>query len=403
MQGDFVGEAENQLKQIVKNSVDCISETELLKKIQKSLSQKKPLHIKAGFDPTYPDLHLGHVVLLKKLKIFQDLGHQVTFLIGDFTAQIGDPSGQNETRPPLTKDVIKKNMLTYSQQVYKILDSKKTQVLYNSKWLKNISPLDWIKICSTTTIARMIERDDFSKRFKNQKPIYIHEFLYPLIQGYDSYSMNADIEVGGTDQVFNLIMGREIQRFYQKDPQCVLTFPLLEGTDGQKKMSKSFNNFIALNDSPKEMYGKIMSISDSLLIKYYELLTDYDDFSSIQKKIKDEPYEHKKQLALQMVTQFHSESEAQRAQENFKSVFSQKSIPTDIPQMVMPAQKDVWICHLLKETKLVPSTAEGKRLIQNGGIQMNSEKISDVNLKLNLQSDLLLQVGKRKFLKIKVK
>ena len=400
-----MSEAQNQLHQIIKHCADCISQEELLKKIQKSLSTQKPLHIKAGFDPTYPDLHLGHVVLLKKLKIFQDLGHRVTFLIGDFTARIGDPSGQNETRPSLTEDLIKKNMNTYSEQVYKILNSKKIQVLYNSKWLNNISPPEWIKICSTTTIARMIERDDFAQRFKSQKPIYIHEFLYPLIQGYDSYAINADIEVGGADQIFNLIMGREIQRFYQRKPQCILTFPLLEGTDGKKKMSKSFDNFIALNDSPKNMYGKIMSISDLLLVKYYTLLTDHDDLKLLQQKIQKEPYQYKKQLAFQMVAQFHSQSEAQTSQEDFESVFSQKGIPIDIPETEVPAQENIWICHLLKEAKLIPSTAEGRRLIQSGGIQIDSKKISNPNLKLNLisQSHFLLQVGKRRFLKIKVK
>ncbi len=400
-----MNEAKNQLQKIVRHSSDCISQEELLKKLQKSLLTRKPLYIKAGFDPTYPDLHLGHIVLLKKLKVFQDLGHSVAFLIGDFTARIGDPSGQNETRPPLTEEIIKKNMRTYSEQVYKILNPKKTKVLYNSKWLKKISPFDWIKICSTTTIARMIERDDFAKRFKDQKPIYIHEFLYPIIQGYDSYAMKADIEVGGTDQIFNLIMGREIQRFYQEEPQCILTFPLLEGTDGTKKMSKSLNNFIALNDTPKDMYGKVMSISDDLLLKYYELLTDYDDFKFLKQQIQKEPYQYKKQLAEQLVRQFHSESEAQKAQENFESVFSQRGVPTDIPEIKVSASRGMWICHLLKQTQLIPSTAEGRRLIQSGGIKLDSEKISNPDFKLNLTSGnkFLLQVGKRKFLKIKVK
>ena len=400
-----MSEAKNQLQQILKNSVDCVSQEELLKKISKSISSKKPLIIKAGFDPTYPDLHLGHVVLLKKLKTFQDLGHKVTFLIGDFTAQIGDPSGQNETRPPLTEATIKKNMKTYSEQVYKILDRKKTKILYNSKWLKKISPLDWIKMCSTTTIARMIERDDFSQRFKSQKPIYIHEFLYPLIQGYDSYAMKADIEVGGTDQLFNLIMGREIQRFHNENTQCVLTFPLLEGTDGVKKMSKSLNNFIALNDTPKDMYGKIMSVSDELLVKYYELLTDYDDFDSLKKQISNDPYIYKKKLAYQIVKDFHSQLAAEKSRENFESVFSQRALPTDIPEVKIQAQSDVWICHLMKQNNLIPSTGEGRRLILGGGVQLDSKKISDPDLKLELKSgqSFLLQVGKRKFLTIKVK
>ena len=399
-----MNDAKTQLQQITKNSVDCISQEELLKKINKSISSKKPLIIKAGFDPTYPDLHLGHVVLLKRLKTFQELGHKVTFLIGDFTAQIGDPSGQNETRPPLTEAVIKKNMKTYINQVYKVLDRKKTKILYNSKWIKKIKPADWIKMCSTTTIARMVERDDFSQRFKNQKPIYIHEFLYPLIQGYDSYVMKADIEVGGTDQLFNLIMGREIQRFHQEETQCILTFPLLEGTDGVKKMSKSLNNFIALNDSPKDMYGKIMSVSDELLIKYYELLTDYSDFDSLKSQIIKEPYLYKKKLAYQMVKDFHSQDLAEQSQKNFESVFSQRSIPVDIPEKKIQEKSDVWICHLLKEHNLAPSTAEARRLILGGGVQIDSQKVSDPDLKLTLKlgQSFLLQVGKRKFLKLKV-
>ncbi len=395
-----MSEHQTQFDQIVKHAKDCISDKELLSKLKKSISSKKPLIIKAGFDPTYPDLHLGHLVLLRKLKIFQDFGHQVCFLIGDFTARIGDPSGLNETRPRLSEEEVQENTKTYAEQVFKVLDPKKTKILFNSSWCNKLTAQNWILLCSYYTAARMLERDDFSKRFKQGQAIYIHEFLYPLIQGYDSYAMNADIELGGTDQIFNLLMGREIQKAHQKDLQCVLTFPLLEGTDGQKKMSKSFNNFIALQDSPQQMYGKIMSLSDSLMIRYYELLMDESDLDSIQQ----DPFKYKKRLAYLLVEEFHNIEQARMAQDEFERVFSQNKIPEEIQEVSVSAEKDVWIAYLLKNLGMVPSTGEARRLIQGGGVQINSEKISDVNLKLQLSSgsEYLLQVGKRKFLKVKV-
>ena len=388
---------QTQFNQIVKHSKDCISEKELKSKLEKSISSQKPLLVKAGFDPTYPDLHLGHLVLLRKLKIFQDFGHQVCFLIGDFTARIGDPSGVNETRPRLNEDQIQKNTKTYAEQVFKVLDSKKIKILFNSSWCNKLSPKDWIQLCSSYTTARMLERDDFSKRFKQGQAIYIHEFLYPLVQGYDSYAMNADIELGGTDQIFNLLMGREIQKAYQKEMQCVLTFPLLEGTDGQKKMSKSFNNFIALQDSPQQMYGKTMSLSDSLMFKYYELLTD-------EHPDRKDPFKSKKRLASLLVEEFHGLEKARFAQEEFERVFSRNQIPEDIKESVLSPEKDVSLARLLKNLDMAPSTGEVRRLIQNGGVRVNSEKISDVNLKLHLKlgEEYLLQVGKRKFLKVKI-
>ena len=391
-----------QLDQITALAEDCISDKELLLKLKNSLSSKKPLIIKAGFDPTYPDLHLGHLVLLRKLKMFQDLGHQVCFLVGDFTAGIGDPSGLNEVRPSLSKEQIQKNTKTYTQQVFKVLDPKKTKILFNSSWCDSLTPQDWIQLCSSYTAARMLERDDFSKRFKQGRAIYIHEFLYPLIQGYDSYAMNADVELGGTDQIFNLLMGREIQKARQQDLQCVLTFPLLEGTDGQKKMSKSFNNSIALQDPPKEMYGKIMSLSDVLMLKYYKLLFHESDLESIQK----DPYKHKKKLACLLTEEFHSTEQARLAQEEFERVFSRHKAPEKIEEVIIsPSEKNVWMARLLKDMGLTPSTGEARRLIQNGGVKVNSEKVSDVNLSLPLtsNSEYLLQVGKRKFLKVKVK
>lgn len=390
-----------QFDQIVKHSQDCISKKELISKLKKSISNKKPLIVKAGFDPTYPDLHLGHLVLLRKLKIFQDFGHQVSFLIGDFTARIGDPSGLSSTRPRLSEEEIQKNTKTYAEQVFKVLDPKKTKIQFNSSWCNKLTPQNWIQLCSRTTAARMLERDDFSKRFKQGQAIYIHEFLYPLIQGYDSYAMNADIELGGTDQIFNLLMGREIQKAHQKELQCVLTFPLLEGTDGKKKMSKSFNNFIALQDPPQDIYGKVMSLSDSLMLRYYELLIEGADLDVIQK----DPYKHKKKLAYLLVEEFHNTEQARLVQKEFERVFSQNKIPEKIEEILVLAEKDVWIARLLKSLKMAPSTGEARRLIQGGGIQVNSEKVSDVNLKLQLNSkdEYLLQVGKRKFLRIKVK
>ena len=390
-----------QFDQIAKHSKDCISDKELLLKLKKSVSSRTPLVVKAGFDPTYPDLHLGHLVLLRKLKIFQDLGHQVCFLIGDFTARIGDPSGLSETRPRLSEEEIQKNTKTYAEQVFKVLDSKKTKILFNSSWCNKLTPQDWIQLCSYYTAARMLERDDFSKRFKRGQAIYIHEFLYPLIQGYDSYAMDADVELGGTDQIFNLLIGREVQKAHQKESQCVLTFPLLEGTDGKQKMSKSFNNFIALQDSPQEMYGKVMSLSDNLMLRYYELLIDESDVEPAKK----EPFKYKKRLAHLLVGEFHGLEEAHLAQGEFERVFSQNKIPEKIEEMSVPAGKDVWIAHLLKNVGMVPSTGEARRLIQNGGVQVNSEKVSDVNVRLQLKSkdEYLLQVGKRKFLKIKIK
>ena len=395
-----MSEHQVQFDQIVKHAKDCISDKELLSKLKKSISSKKPLIIKAGFDPTYPDLHLGHLVLLRKLKIFQDFGHQVSFLIGDFTARIGDPSGLSEARPRLSEEEIQRNTKTYAEQVFKVLDPKKTKILFNSSWCNKLTAQDWIQLCSYYTAARMLERDDFSKRFKEGQAIYLHEFMYPLIQGYDSYAMNADIELGGTDQIFNLLMGREIQKAHQKELQCVLTFPLLEGTDGQKKMSKSFNNFIALQENPEEMYGKIMSLSDSLMLKYYELLLNKSDLNPAR----EDPFKYKKNLAYLLVEEFHDKKQARLAQDGFERVFSQNKIPEEIQEVSVPAEKDVWIAHLLKNVGMVPSTGEARRLIQSGGVQVNSEKISDVNLKLQLTSgsEYLLQVGKRKFLKVKV-
>ena len=335
------------------------------------------------------------------------MGHQVIFLIGDFTAQIGDPSGQDSTRPPLPPGEIKKNTQTYADQVFKILDSKKTQIVYNSKWINQMTSSQWVHLASLHTVARMLERDDFFRRYKNKKPIYIHEFLYPLVQGYDSVQVKADIEIGGSDQIFNLLMGRELQKHFNQKPQCVLTFPLLEGLDGQKKMSKSFGNFIALKDAPGQMYGKIMSISDPLMLRYFELLVEDENVDQLKKDLKNEtkhPFKEKKRLAQILMKNFYSASEIKKAMEEFERVFSRGVLPENLKSMITTPRKNVWVCHLLKELGLIPSTAEGKRLIQSGGVRINSEKVSSVNLKLDLPigAEWVVQVGKRKFLKLKV-
>lgn len=388
-----------QFEKITKNCKDLVSKEELTKALQKSIETKKPLKIKVGFDPTYPHLHLGHLALLKKLKIFQNLGHEVIFLIGDFTASIGDPSGKDEMRPSLTPREIKINTKTYTDQVFTILNKKKTKVLYNSKWLKKMSSSQWVELCSLYTVSRMLERDDFSKRFKDQKPIYIHEFLYPLVQGYDSYVIEADIELGGTDQIFNLLMGREVQKHFNQKPQCLLTFPLLKGLDGQKKMSKSLNNFIAIQDSPKDMYGKILSLSDDLMLHYYELLFEDTDIKATH------PLVEKKRLARLIVSELHGAEKAQKAELEFEKVFSSREMPDQMPETFAQPRDNVWICHLLKELNMLKSAGEARRLIQGGGIRINGDKITDTELKVSLKSnsEWIFQIGKRIFLKVKVK
>ena len=394
----------DQIDIFVKHSQDCISKNEILSK----LGLKRPLKIKAGFDPTYPDLHLGHCVLLKRLKVFQDLGHEIWFLIGDFTAQIGDPSGQDETRPFLSEKQIEENTITYMNQVFKILDKNKTQTIRNSKWMKDLRSSQWLQLCRQKTIARMLERDDFSKRFKSNKPIYIHEFFYPLIQGYDSVAMQADIEVGGSDQIFNLLTGRDMQIQYGQEPQCVLTYPLLEGLDGKRKMSKSYGNFIALQDSPQDMYGKIMSLSDELMLKYYELLVPDENTVQLKKDLEKtvkNPLQEKKRLARLLTAEFHNLEQAQKAEEEFEKVFSKKQLPEDISEILLEPRSSVWIGHLLKNVNMTASSGEAQRLIRQGGVKINSKKIMDPHLKLDLKahSEWLVQVGKRNFLKIKVK
>ena len=377
------------------------------KEFHKKLDEKRSLRVKLGFDPTAPDLHLGHTVILNKLKLFQDLGHQVIFLIGDFTGLVGDPSGVNETRPVLTEKEIKENAKTYERQVFKILDKKKTEIRFNSEWMNKFSPEDFIRLSSVQTVARMLERDDFSKRYSAQKPISIHEFLYPLLQGYDSVALDADIELGGTDQKFNLLLGREVQKFYGKEPQVAFTLPLLEGLDGVMKMSKSLDNYIAIEDDADEMFGKIMSISDDLMWRYFELLSfrDEEEITELKKSQKEgsNPRDIKFLLAEEIVNRFHGEGSGNSAKEEFQSRFQKGNNPSDIKEITINLEeKSITLAKVLKEAKMVPSTSEALRLIKQGAVRIEGEKILDSKHEINLNSSLLYQVGKRKFSKIKI-
>jgi tyrosyl-tRNA synthetase len=401
--------AEDQLKEISVGTVDIVSAEALLKKLKKSEETGIPLRVKAGFDPTRPDLHLGHTVLINKMRKFQDLGHKAIFLIGDFTARIGDPTGRNEARPPLTESEIAENAKTYAHQVFKILDKDKTEIRYNNEWLGKLTPADMIRLMAQYTVARMLERDDFEKRYKSGTPILMHELLYPLVQGYDSVALKADVELGGTDQKFNLLVGRDLQKSYGQEQQCILTVPLLEGIDGVQKMSKSYDNYIALEDTPVDMFGKTMRISDELMIRYYELLTHFsvNEIEKIKKEVKDgttNPRNFKVQLAKYIVTRFHSKEDADFAESEFNNVFAKKGLPSEIAEVRIKAGVGMGICKLLVDTGLSPSTNEAKRLIQGRAVERDGEKIEDTNLKLDLESGMsfVLKAGKKKFARIVV-
>ncbi|MFC1512429.1 tyrosine--tRNA ligase [bacterium] len=379
------------LETIKRGTIEIISEHELIKKIKK----KKKLKIKFGADPTAADIHLGHTVVLEKLRQFQEFGHEIIFLIGDFTARIGDPSGRSVLRQPMTKKQIEKNAKTYTDQVFKILDKKKTSVVYNSKWLDKLGIEGMLKLASHYTVARMLERDDFHKRYKENNSITILEFLYPLIQGYDSVFLEADLELGGSDQKFNLLVGRELQRHYGQEPQIVLTMPLLEGTDGVKKMSKSYNNYIGITEEPKEIFGKLMSISDEMMLRYYELLTDKN-----LKEIKSlHPKQAKENLAMQIIEKFYSKEHAQGAKQAFIKVFQNKELPDDMKTCIIQKQK-MWIQDVLIKAHMVNTKAEARRMIKQGGVKINQEKVTDEKMEINLQKECVIQVGKRKFCKI---
>lgn len=397
-----------QMKRLLQGTVDVVSEKELLEKIEKSAKTNQPLRIKAGFDPSRPDLHLGHTVLMNKMKQFQDLGHQVIFLIGDFTAMIGDPTGKNETRPALTREEVKEYSKTYAQQVFKILDPKKTEIRYNSEWFDKFTAYDFIRLSAQYTVARMIERDDFSKRFKEQTPISIHEFLYPLVQGYDSVALKSDVELGGTDQKFNLLVGRSMQKSYSQEQQCIMTVPILEGLDGVKKMSKSYDNYIGVEDSPREMFGKTMRISDELMLKYYELLTDMtpDELQNLKNDLKSaklHPRNVKVNLAKFFVTRFHGKEAGEKAEAEFNEIFVNKGLPDQIEEKNFNAQK-IGILHLIVQCGLASSNGEARRLVQQNAVEIDGEKVSDPQkfIELKSNSNFILKVGKKKFCKVVV-
>ena len=383
------------------------------KGLEKKLNKNKPLIIKAGFDPTAPDLHLGHTVLINKLKQFQDLGHQVVFLIGDFTGMIGDPSGVSETRPILTVEQLKKNSETYQEQIFKILDKKKTKIEFNSSWFKKMTSAELINLSSKMTVARMLERDDFSKRYKGNKPISIHEFIYPLVQGYDSFELKSDVELGGTDQKFNLLVGRDIQKSFGMEEQIIMTLPILEGTDGVKKMSKSLNNYIGLQENPNDMFGKIMSISDNLMWRYFDLLSFKSSVEIKELKKKTEqglnPMEAKKMLAAEIVTRFHGEEKALLAEKEFTNRFSKGNDPAEIKliKLSMKASSisivDLLSSEELGDQKLCKSKSEARRMIAQGAVKIDGKKISDDAISVQNPSENTYQVGKLKHLKIKLK
>lgn len=398
-----------QLKEIRKGTVDIVSEAELLAKLEKSAKTGKPLRIKAGFDPSRPDLHLGHTVLINKMRLFQRLGHHVIFLIGDFTGLIGDPTGRNETRPALTVEEIDENAKTYARQVFKILDKDKTEVAYNSKWLNALKPADFIKLTSQYTVARMIERDDFTKRFKEHQAIGIHEFLYPLVQGYDSVALQSDVELGGTDQRFNLLVGRELQKAYGQSQQNIITVPLLEGLDGVQKMSKSYDNYIGVEDTARDMFGKTMRVSDTLMFRYYELLTDVsvDEIAQLKSDMaakKANPRDIKVRLAKMLVDRFHGEGAGDKAEAEFIRIFVDKGLPDDVPEKKLDPKEQVGICALMTQLGLTASNGEAKRLIEGNGVEMRGQKVSDTQLKIDLKSgdSFILKCGKKKFVKVVV-
>jgi tyrosyl-tRNA synthetase len=392
-------DTKSQLEQIKRGAHELLLESEL----QERLATGRPLRIKAGFDPTAPDLHLGHTVLINKLRHFQQLGHQIVFLIGDFTGLIGDPTGKNATRPPLSREQVLENAQTYRDQVFKILDPEKTEVCFNSTWFDTLGAAGMIKLAAQHTVARMLERDDFAKRYAGNQPIAIHEFLYPLCQGYDSVALRADVELGGTDQKFNLLVGRELQKHYGQAPQCILTMPLLEGLDGVNKMSKSLGNYIGIAEAPQEIFGKLMSISDDLMWRYYELLsfktTQEIEVLKLSAREGRNPRDIKVLLALELVERFHSKTDAERALADFEARFQRGAMPDSMPEFTLQAAP---IAQILKQAGLVPSTSEALRMIDSGGVRLDGEKVESKGLALEPGSTVVLQVGKRKFARVTI-
>lgn len=396
---------DEQLEYLKKGTVDVIREEDLRAKLERSAKTGKPLRVKLGLDPTAPDIHVGHTVVIRKLKAFQDLGHTVIFLIGDFTGMIGDPSGKNVTRPPLSREEINANAETYKRQMFKLLDPDRTELRFNGEWMDKFTAADFVRLCAKTTVKQILERDDFEKRLGEQQPISLHELLYPLVQGYDSVALASDIELGGTDQKFNLLMGRNLQREFSQEPQVIMTTPLLEGLDGVQKMSKSLDNYIGIDEPANEMFGKVMSISDELMWRYYELLTDLSpaEISNLKTQIEqgENPRNIKVSLAKSIIKDFHSQTDADAAEDEFNRRFVQKEVPDEIEEKQIAAGS-YNLAQLLADTGLASSKGEARRLIEQGGVKVNGEKATAANAEITIDGDgVLIQVGKRKFLRIK--
>ena len=398
-----------QLEIIKRGVEELISEEEMVKKLENSIKTNQPLRIKQGFDPTAPDIHLGHTVGIRKLRQFQELGHTIVLIIGDYTGLVGDPSGKNETRPRLQYETLMKNAETYENQFFKILDRSKTEIHYNGEWFAKMKFDEIMNLAAKFTVARILERDDFTKRYKEGNPISLHEFFYPLMQGYDSVAIKADVELGATEQKFNLLTARDVQREYGQEPQVILTLPVLEGIDGGQRMSKSLGNYIGIDDEPDEMYGKIMSIPDNLILKYFTLVTDYSlaQLEEVKRRLNDgqtNPMVLKKELARTIIKMYHSESAARQAEQNFEQIFSKKEIPDDIEEIIIPSSDlPKPLVKLLTECGAVSSNGEARRLIHQGGVRINNEKINDINYSFQNQGEYITKVGKRRFFKFIVK
>ena len=398
-----------QLEIIRRGVEELISEEEMVRKLENSIKTNQPLRIKQGFDPTAPDIHLGHTVGIRKLRQFQELGHTIVLIIGDYTGLVGDPSGKNETRPRLQYETLMKNAETYENQFFKILDRSKTEIHYNGEWFAKMKFDEIMNLAAKFTVARILERDDFTKRYKEGNPISLHEFFYPLMQGYDSVAIKADVELGATEQKFNLLTARDVQREYGQEPQVILTLPVLEGIDGGQRMSKSLGNYIGIDDEPDEMYGKIMSIPDNLILKYFTLVTDYSlaQLQEVKRRLNDgqtNPMVLKKELARTIIKMYHSESAARQAEQNFEQIFSKKEIPDDIEEIIIPSSDlPKPLVKLLTECGAVSSNGEARRLIQQGGVRINDEKISNINYAIQNKGEYITKVGKRRFFKFIVK
>lgn len=404
-------ELERQKSLIMRGVAEVVPEAELEKKLSRSIVTGKPLKIKLGLDPSAPDIHVGHTVVLHKMRQFQELGHRIQLVIGDFTGRIGDPTGKSETRKQLSEEEVKRNAATYVDQFNKILDMEKVDVFYNSSWLAPMTFSDVIQLAAKTTVARMLERDDFEKRFRSEQPISLHEFFYPLMQGYDSVAMETDIELGGTDQKFNLLMGRQLQKEFGQEQQVAITMPIIEGLDGVQKMSKSLNNYIGVSEAPNEIYGKTMSIPDELMLKYFELATDLpeDEIEQLKQALNNgevHPRDVKMKLARKFVSMFHGEEAAQEAEEHFKTVFQKREMPEDIPEKQLSTEllEDgrIWIVKLLVELELCPSNGEARRMIQQGAVKIDGDRVNDVDDNISVTDGMIVQVGKRRFARIKL-